>query len=63
MATKLNVVARAQAQQVVRVSVVEVPLLRLRPVPLQLVFKDGPVEVFGKEIDYVFVVYVGPADA
>lgn len=55
--------ARAQAQQGIGIFVVEVPLLRLCPIPLQLVFEHGPVEVLCEEIKNVFIVYVEPAYA
>lgn len=55
--------ARAQAQQGIGIFVVEIPLLRLCPIPLQLVLEHSPVEVLGEEIKNVFILYVGPAYA
>ncbi|WVZ72136.1 hypothetical protein U9M48_020645, partial [Paspalum notatum var. saurae] len=43
--------AVAEVEQRVRVGVVELPLLRLRVVPLELVLEHGPVEVLGEEVD------------
>uniref|UniRef100_A0A804P949 Uncharacterized protein n=1 Tax=Zea mays TaxID=4577 RepID=A0A804P949_MAIZE len=49
--------------QVVGVAVVELPALRLRPVPLELVAEHRPVEVLGEEVHEILVVHVGAHDA
>ncbi|BAS85699.1 Os03g0672950, partial [Oryza sativa Japonica Group] len=63
VAAHAHAVVGAELEEVVGVGVVELPLLRLRPVPLELVPEHRPVEVLGEEVHVVLVVHVGPHDA
>ncbi|BAS93211.1 Os05g0298800, partial [Oryza sativa Japonica Group] len=51
VAARRLAVAVAEVEQLVGVAVVDLPALRLRRVPLELVLEDGPVEVLAEEVD------------
>ncbi|BAS93353.1 Os05g0319875 [Oryza sativa Japonica Group] len=63
VAARRLAVAVAEVEQRVGVAVVEQAALRLRPVPLELVLEDGPVEVVGEEVHEVGVLDHRAVDA